>query len=584
MRIQRIQYISFVVLLLILPMIVRGHSFTEPVPRTLSGLVIDATSNEPMEFATVSVYTSDSNLVTGNITATDGSFLLELDEGTYDIEIQFISYEKRRFENIDLTGTNRFIDIGQVALELDTELINEVTVTGEKSEMVIGLDKKVFNVGKDLGNAGNSAADILDNIPSVTVDIDGTVSLRGSTGVQLLIDGKPSGLVNNGNPAALRSLQGSIIDRIEVVTNPSARYEAEGMSGIINIVLKKDQQYGVNGSFELSAGYPHRYRAGANVNFRQKKINYFLNYGINYDERPGTGIAIQQFTFPDTSYKTRIDRSWLRSSWSQNLRGGADYFINDRNVLTAAVFLGYSDQNNSTDIWYRDYDEQGNQQMLSLREDNELEIEQNVELSLNYDLKFDQEDRKLNVFVQYIEELETEDSDIREKVTEITGEAVDDDPVIQKVLNEENVRNIVIQSDYIHPFGDDGRIETGYRSGFRYINNPYKVEEKNENGDWESLEGYTNDFTYRENIHALYAQAGNKFNRWSVQLGLRSELSDVRTYLAQTDESNNRMYFDLFPTMHTGYEFNNINSAQLSFSRRINRPRYRSLNPFRALL
>ena len=195
-------------------------------------------------------------------------------------------------------------------------------------------------------------------------------------------------------------------------------------------------------------------------------------------------------------------------------------------------------------------------------------------------LKFDQKDRKLNVFVQYIEEGETEESDIRENITYFYGEAVNDDPILQRSLNKESQRDVLVQADYIHPFGEKGKFETGYRSELRFINNPYQVEERNEAGDWEFLEDFTNDFNYSENIHALYAQAGNQFNKWSLQLGLRTELSDVRTYLKQSDERNNRLYFDLFPTVHTAYKFNEINSIQLSYSRRINRPHFWYLNPF----
>jgi len=577
-----IRYISllFVSLFMSVAPSVFGKGPGDSKPGIITGRVIDSSNNEPMEFATVSVFTSDSVLATGNITTVDGTFSIEVAEGDYFLEIQFISYQKTKVENISITDEYNTFNIGEIHLVPDIKSISEVTVTAEKSQMVIGLDKKIFNVGKDLGNAGKSASEILDNIPSVTVDLDGNVSLRGSQNVQILVDGKPSGLISSDNPAALKSLQGSLIDRVEVVTNPSARYEAEGMSGIINIVLKKDQQKGINGSFEVSAGYPHDYRAGANVNFRQSKINYFLNYGVNYNERPGGGSAQQQFMFPDTSYFTNVNRNILRTGWSQNLRGGADFFINDKNILTASLFLGISDEDNATNLWYRDFDQTGDIQSLSLRKDNEKELERNIEFSLNYDLKFDQKNRKFNVFIQYIEEGETEKSDISERITELSGEAGNYDPLLQKSLNKESERDILIQADYVHPFGDEGRIETGYRSEFRFINNPYAVEEKNNMGEWNYLDEYTNNFNYTENIHALYTQAGNKFNKWSFQLGVRSELSDVRTYLKQTDESNNRFYFDLFPTLHTSYLFNDINSVQLSYSRRINRPHFWYLNPF----
>lgn len=559
---------------------VAAFGFTNPGTGDITGRVIDSDNKEPVEFATVSVYTADSALVTGNITSSDGTFNIQVPEGEYYIKVQYISYQQETVEDVHITRDKRKADLGVISLQEDSKLISEVTITGEKSEMVIGLDKRTFNVGKDLGNAGKNASEILDNIPSVTVDLDGNVSLRGSQNVQILVDGKPSGLVSADNPAALRSLQGSLIDRVEVVTNPSARYEAEGMSGIINIVLKKDQQAGVNGSFEVSAGYPHDYRAGANINFRREKINYFLNYGASYRERPGDGTATQHFMFPDTNYHTIVERDRLRTGWSHNLRGGADYFINERNTLTASAFIGLSDEKNKTNIWYRDLDREEILQELTWREDNEQELERNIEFSLDYTLKFDQEDRKLNVFTQYIEEGETEESDIRENITYYYGEAINDDPILQRSLNKESQREFLIKADYTHPFWDQGRFETGYRSDLRFINNPYSVEERDENGDWQFLGDFTNDFDYQENIHAIYAQAGNKFNKWSLQLGLRSELSDVRTYLKQTDERNNRLYFDLFPTFHTAYQFNDINSVQLSYSRRINRPHFWYLNPF----
>jgi outer membrane receptor protein involved in Fe transport/translation initiation factor IF-1 len=553
----------------------------DPTKGIIRGKIIDASSNEPMEFATVTIYTQDSVLVTGNISASDGKFNIEVPEGDYDVIVQFISYQNKKIEDISISRDEKEIELGEIGLLPDTELLSEAVVTAEKSEMVIGLDRKIFNIGKDLGNSGKSASEILDNIPSVTVDLDGNVSLRGSQGVQILIDGKPSSLASAGNTDALRSLQGSLIEKIEVVTNPSARYEAAGMAGIINIVLKKEQKEGVNGSFEVSAGYPHDYKLGANVNFRRSKLNYFLNYGVDYDERPGEGMANQFFMFPDTSYRTNLARDRLRTGWSQNLRGGADYFINERSTLTAAVFLGISDEDNATSIWYRDYDQLGEMQQVTLRQDNEKELERNIEFSLNYDLKFDQKDRKFNAFIQYIEEGETEDSDVKEIISELYGEKIEDsNPVIQEVLNKESEKELRMQADYIHPIGDEGRFEAGYRSDLRFIKNPYEVKEQDEFGNMIFLEDYTNDFDYSENIHALYTQAGNKFNKWSLLLGLRTELSDVRTYLQNTDERNNRLYFDIFPTAHTSYEIDEKNSLQISYSRRINRPNFWNLNPF----
>ena len=544
------------------------------------GKIMSHGTNSPLEYATISLLDQNKKLLTGTITDSLGKFELPVSPGEYHLEMQFISYEKSSSEKIVISKSKPVYDIGTSYLKPQTTALNEVSVVAEKSEFVIGMDKKIFNVGKDLSNAGNSASDILDNIPSVNVDIDGNVSLRGSENLQILIDGKPSGLVGAGKTDALRSIQGSMIESIEVITNPSAKYEAEGMAGIINIVLKKDQKKGVNGSFEVHAGDPLEYGAGVNVNFRREKINYFVNYGSNYRERIGDGYAYQVFSLADTNYITEFTRDRFRTGWSHNLRGGADYFINENNVITGAVMIGFSDETNTTRLNYNDFTSSKELLNETMRVDVENEIERNIEFSLNYERKFSEKNRSFNAFFHYVEEGETEKSDISENIYPVNGELFADDLVLQKSINEESQRNYLFQADYSHPFGAEGKVEAGYRSELRYINNPYKVEEKDESGAWQSLENFTNDVDYSENIHAAYAQAGNTFGKFMIQLGLRAELSDVSVYLQETDELNDQLYIDYFPTAHTTYKFNEINSWQLSYSRRINRPHFWYLNPF----
>jgi hypothetical protein len=202
----------------------QGQSAPPPAAKgKITGKVMDATENAPLEFATVSIFTTDSSLVDGGITDAKGEFQFELNPGDYYVEVQFVSYEKRTIENVNIANRRASVDLGTIRLQSATTNLNEVTVRGEKSEMVIGVDRKIFNVGKDLSNTGNSAAEILDNIPTVAVDAEGNISLRGSGGVRMLIDGKPSGLVNSGDASALQALQGNMIERVEVITNPSAR-------------------------------------------------------------------------------------------------------------------------------------------------------------------------------------------------------------------------------------------------------------------------------------------------------------------------------------------------------------------------
>ena len=227
----------------------------------VKGRVIDSLTTLPLGFATVRVFDNvDKKLINGNISGETGDFSLELSPGDYYAEIDFLGYNSYKVQSFKLSKEQRAHDLGQIKLSPSTSTLEEVVVQAEKTSMELSLDKKIFNVGQDLANAGGSANDILMNIPSVSVDPEGTVKLRGSDNVRILIDGKPSGLVSFKGGSGLQQLQASMIERVEVITNPSARYEAEGMAGIINIVLKKERKEGFNGSFEVDHWSSHQLR------------------------------------------------------------------------------------------------------------------------------------------------------------------------------------------------------------------------------------------------------------------------------------------------------------------------------------
>jgi len=538
----------------------------------VKGTIIDAETNQPLEYATVAILTSDSSMIAGGITDTKGSFTLRTEPDLKDLilNIQFISYNPI-FKHIQIVQGAKFTDVGEITMSLNSNQLEEVIVTGEQDNLQLALDKRIFNVGKNITNAGRNAADILNNIPSVVVDIEGNVSLRGNENVSILIDGKPSGLVGLNNPAALRMLQGNMIERIEVITNPSARYDAQGTAGIINIILKKDSQRGFNGSVDLSTGYPDNHRAALNLNFRREKINYFINYGVGYENAPGSAIYRQKFFKEDTTYFTDTDRLFKRGGVSQNARAGVDYYFNEKTTLTGSFFVRDSNEKNRTTVNYRDYDSNRNFIQNTYREDNEREPGSNQEYSLNYKKKFDNEEQSLNFYSQYQRNEETELNDI--------GQTLNSETLDQRVDNGESERNFLIQADYIHPIRTEGKLEVGFKSNYRKVTNNYLVEELQE-GVWNSLVNFSNDFLYNETIHALYFIVSNKLERVSYQLGLRSELSDINTNLLTTGETNNKNYIGFFPTSHFTYQIDEITSLQASYSRRLQRPYFRALNPF----
>lgn len=243
---------------------------------TISGIIIDKDTKQPLEYATVVLKNLKNSKINGGISDNNGEFNFKIIEGTYDINIEFISFKTINYKNRKI---DKDLNLGTIMLSEDGELLNEINLIPEKSTVDIRLDKKIYNVGKDMTVKGGNVSDVLDNIPSVSVDVEGNVSLRGNENVRILIDGKPSSLVGLDGTSALRQLPADAIESIEVITSPSARYDAEGTAGIINIILRKGKVTGFNGSINPTIGDPTQYGISANLNYRTKKIQSFYEYG-----------------------------------------------------------------------------------------------------------------------------------------------------------------------------------------------------------------------------------------------------------------------------------------------------------------
>ncbi len=555
-----------------------------PPEINVKGQIVDAITNAPLEFATISLFSKrDSSVVGGNLSDENGNFDIKATGFRMYAVIEFIGYERKLIDNVKLDKDQmragiREIDMGIIQLGQDGIELDEVEVRADKSETQFSLDKRVFNVGKDLANKGGTAQEILDNVPSVTVDIEGVVSLRGSTGVRILVNGRPSNLASADNANSLRQIPASMIEKIEVITNPSARYEAEGMSGIINIILKKEDRSGFNGSIDVSAGFPGNAGVGLNLNYRKGKINWFASYGLNYRTNPGTGLLYQELDARDTLFITNQTRDSERKSLSNTFRGGIDYYISEKETLTGAIQYKISDEDNFAEYVYNDYYETiDNLIGVSNRTDDEFENESGLEYSLNYRKEFSSRKHTLNITASYEDDLETEGS----KLNEIFDSKIDipDFNLEQQTNNSEGSKQWLAKADYVKPLGKDHQYEFGVRSSFRTITNDYLVEDKV--GDvWIDDINISNNFIYNEDIYAAYAQYGNRLGKFSYQIGLRGEYGKIRTELKQNNEINNRDTFNLFPSAFLNYEINEGNKLQINYSRRIRRPRFWSLNPF----
>ena len=309
---------------------------------TVKGRVFDKSTGHPMEYATVRAsMLPDSTFVSGCITEPTGAFSLDLEKGRYVLEVQYMGYITL-YKNINLDGTKNPFDVGKISLSPDSRLLNEVDVVAEQSTYEMTLDKRVFNVGKDVSNTAGNAIEVLENIPAVSVDVEGNVSLRGDDGVRILIDGKESGLSGMSTQDALRTLQGDMIERVEVITNPSVRYDAEGSAGIINIILKKDKRRGFNGAVNVRGGYPWMYGASLSGNYRLKRWNLFASYVFNNRSNVGGGVnktkRFSDIIDSDTLFTQLTDQTTERRMrrMGHNMRVGADYYITDHDIISAA--------------------------------------------------------------------------------------------------------------------------------------------------------------------------------------------------------------------------------------------------------
>jgi ferric enterobactin receptor len=519
-----------------------------------------------------------TSLVTGTIGNEKGKFTLEAAPGLYDVLIESIGYEPLKLANQTF---NASVNLGLITVKESNQTLKEVVVKGQKASMELNLDKRIFNVGTDLANKGATASEILGNLPSIQVDPEGAIKLRGSDNVRILIDGKPSTLAGINGSSGLQSLQGNLIDKVEIITNPSARYEAEGMAGIINIVLKKNQNQGFNGAIETTTGYPENFGGTAIVNYRKNKFNFFVNYGVFYRRTPGRGNIYQEvYTGKQTNILDQHSSNNV-TGLVNNVRGGADYFFNDKTILTASYIYRRTDVQRITDFNYLDY--RGNIYNLysdTYRQQDEKEAEPNGEYALTFKKSFAKKGKEFSADLRYLDYWERSDQIYTQYGKKVDGSAFPELTKVQKALNDEFERQWILQADYVNPIGKDAKIEMGLRTSFRNMINDYIVTEKQASGIFTVVPGLKNVFNYQENISAAYLIFGNKMKQFSYQFGLRAETTDIQTVLEETGEKNPRNYANLFPSAHFTYTITPDNSFQFSYSRRVRRPTYNDLTPF----
>ncbi|TVR75154.1 MAG: TonB-dependent receptor [Marinilabiliales bacterium] len=567
----------FIILLLSFSLPVTGLLFGQqpgsgPSPRgVISGTVVESVSHQPLEYVNVIVYPRGGNeVVTGGITAADGTFRIDgIPRGKYDISVSFIGFETSLIGEVNVDPASAETHLGTIELTPGEEMMEEVTVTAEREMLRLNLDKMVFTVDRDMTATGGSALDIMESIPSVSVDYDGRISLRGNTNVTIWVDGRPSHL------ESLDQLPATMIERVEVITNPSARHDPDGTSGIINVIMKRQRQPGTNGMLSFNMGTGNKYNGSVHMNHRADRFNFFGNWDYRRHGMEGYNLNDRNIITGqgDTLRQLHQHEDFFRRGVFNNFRLGTDFFISPGNTLT---FYGAF---NLRDTRPQNFSEVN--LFLPSSQDLYTTMERQFngfgrEYVLNYTRNGGDNGRQFTADLFYSASTGETFRDIR----------VDEsaDPGASEIRYAEAYtpgRLLTLQADYVHPFNEQSRLEAGAKSIFRDVEDDFNFYDVDaETGEHVTNTDFTNYFIYSEAIHAIYGIYAHSFNRLHLQAGLRAEQHTSEAEQRVTGQYSERSIPNIFPSAHIRYLVDDRNALYMSYSKRINRPGISMLNPF----
>lgn len=548
-----------------------SHLFAQNGAIEITGRVVESATRQPVEFATVLIADKGTEAaITGVTTDEDGAFNIETNASDFYLQVSFIGFETQVITDFELVSGRA--DLGAIVLFEQGQVLGEVVVRADRSTTEFKLDKRVFNVGEDLSSTGASALEVLNNVPSVNVNIEGQVSLRGSSGVQILINGKPSVLASEqGN--ALGTITAEMIEKIEVITNPSAKYDAEGTSGIINIVLKKDERKGLNGSVSLNTGLPHNHSLGLSLNRRTEKFNLFSQLGVGYREVPQENENINRDLISNTTLFS--EGREYRNEGFLNFILGADYHINPYNVLTLSGNFAYDieDQPSRTDFWIPDG--MGGAAAQWYRTETTHATNPKYQYELQYKKEF-RDNKEHALLFSALGNFFGKDQTSDFQNIDVVGNRAGADQQTRTNFGESRYTFIL---GYTKPFSEKWTLEAGAQYVFNDVRNDFAVADFID-GEWVQNDNLTNIFEYDQNVLGAYTTGAYEGDKWGLKLGLRMENTALSTFLVNTSQANDQNFTNLFPTLHTSYKISERVSLQAGYSKRIFRPRLWDLNPF----
>jgi outer membrane receptor protein involved in Fe transport len=539
----------------------------------ISGKLQQTITKEPVGFASVGLFSGkDSSLVNGVTSAENGQFIIEnLAYGNYFLQITLVGFTTKMVPDLKISAEKPDLNTGLIMVASSAKKLKEVEIVAQKDLVEYGLDKQVINVAKDISSTGGTASDALKNAPSVAVDIDGNVSVRGSSNVTVLVDGKNSG---QNAQTILSQTPASAIEKIEVITNPSSKYDAEGMGGIINIILKKEKKPGLNGNVMLNLGTQENYNTSLNLNYNYKKFNFFAGHDFQQNYRPSEYQLIS-FRHGDLLKQDQDSRRIGRTNMPKL---GFDYQLSEKQSITVSAKSFINRMNEKESVY--NFAETAPSPYFTRKSENLNEI-MGTDLTFSYRKAFGDKRREFTSsavysmidgsFDRYIDQFTTN----AKRVPNSFGTK-------ENYLQDFHVKPLVVQADYVHPVGDKGKFETGLKHTQRVLTTNYKAERTDPaTFQLTAIDSLSDRFDYADYVSAAYANYSNVWKKLSYQVGIRTEQTNIRIKSNADYDRFSNNYLNLFPSVFLSQEIDENRKVQVNYSRRVNRPNYEAMNPFK---
>jgi ferric enterobactin receptor len=549
----------------------------------ITGTVVNARTSQPINVAAVAIRNAgDSALVGGGFTKADGSFRIEgLRPGLYTVRVRVLGYAPVVKRDVRITPTEAAADVGQLTLTPVATELSAVAVTSERSEVALAPDRNSYDVKNMPSASGGSAVDVLRNVPAIEVDGDNKVSLRGNENVVVQINGRITPMRGDQLGNFLAQLPSNMVAKVEVVPNPSAKNDPEGMAGIINIVLKENTDLGVSGGVTAGGGSTGQLNASGNLGYQSGPLTLFANYGFMKDKRVISGFSNRSGLVSGLTPFLESDITGAFSPRSHSLNASAEYKLDKFDAISSNLIVSKRDLSRANNNLYRELDSARTLMSRSLRSSAQSNDDLTLDYALSYKRTTERQGDGLSTEFRVNRSRGEGDVLLTDRALGLTATAPAGSAALETNATDELTKNWTLQTDFTHTFGGRTKLETGYKGTLRQLGNEYDVANFSD-----ALNAYvpnlarTNSFDYDEQVHAVYGVLSKGAGNFDLQAGLRAEQAITRFDLATTGERFDNRYQSLYPSALAAYNVDDTKQLKVSYSKRVTRPDTRQLNPF----